>query len=242
MAPSSLPTNRTRTTSELPALQPGQVLEACWRLPGGASASLFGELREQHGPELLLGPTESWPTDLPLRGQQVDLKLYAADGLHQSPARVVGEPDPDGLRLSLSGLDERLQRRRYERARVELRAAAALLGGAGEPPLTFPARLVDLSAGGVRFVCPVQVQPDSRVVLRLMLDQEGPLLVTARVIRVGDEVGFSEAAEGGLHLAGAEFVALEPPERSRLFQYVRRRLAAERRSALNAASSAANRG
>ena len=230
--------------TELPALQPGQVLQLCWETPEGAPAALFGVLREQRGAELVLGPTEAWPADLPPPTQPVELRLYASDGLHQAPARVVGTVEGEGLRLALSGLDQRFQRRRFERARLGFRpAAAALLGAAGEPALTFLARVVDLSAGGLRFICPVAVQPESRVVLRLVLEDDGPLLVTARVIRVSQDGSSSDAASGALlHAAGSEFEGLEPPERSRLFRFVRRRRSAEARAGLSAASSAAGRG
>lgn len=229
--------------SELPALQPGQVVQVCWETSAGGPAALFGQLREQRGPELLLVPSGVWPTELPSPAQSVTVQLYAGDGLHQAPARVLAAGEGEGLRLALAGLDQRLQRRRYERVGLGLRPTpAALLGEGGEPARTFLARLVDLSASGVRLLGPAQLQPGSRVVLRLLLD-DGPLLATARVIRVSpaDHPPDSTDREPW-QTAGAAFEALEPTERSRLFRFVRRRLSAEPSGGLSAASSAASRG
>lgn len=189
------------------------------RRPGTDELSVEGEVRIVSSETLWVWLDCDVPRNrCPEVGQAIQLLVSGPDGLRLVPCRVIEESRGGSLQLSVSGRISRVQRREDVRARVAMPPASAVrLDAADEAMGLVGVRLLDLSAGGVRFQTHEALRPVERLRLVLRLDDGPPLTPTVEVVEPGV-------------VARGRFATMPERERRRIVQFVYRQELAERRA------------
>ncbi|MCS7003279.1 MAG: PilZ domain-containing protein [Dehalococcoidia bacterium] len=165
-------------------------------------------------------------------GGAVRVRFASPGGLFLLDGRVIGYDDrARALTLHIHDY-QRIQRRRYYRARVSLPPAKALLltPDSGEPMARFQAELVDLSGGGARFESSRPLRLGDAVQLTFSIDQPPPIVATVAVLE-SRPAGGSFQTTAGYHIVRSEFRQISDRDRDRIIKYIFRLEVAERRKA-----------
>ncbi|MFN8535284.1 MAG: PilZ domain-containing protein [Dehalococcoidia bacterium] len=154
--------------------------------------------------------------DGPPAGVAVTFEAGLMTGLYLATGEVAGKAvrGPD-LVIEVSAV-ERIQRRGFVRAQIDLDTMSAfLLGADGEPARRFAVRLIDLSGGGVRFECLEPLAPGQLFTIVLTMGEEEPIRPVIRVV---------EAAlrndEDSILSVRATFESIAERDRQRIIQLV----------------------
>ncbi|GIW07799.1 MAG: hypothetical protein KatS3mg060_2604 [Dehalococcoidia bacterium] len=210
-------------TLDLSFLAAGQAARLRWTPARGGERTQRVRIVSVTGNRVTVTPATSEPG--PSLGQALELEVGLPSGFFILRSEVIGQAigRPD-LILEVASL-ERLQRRAFVRAPVDLNTMTAfLLGKDGEPTTRFAVRLLDLSGGGIGFECLEPLQPGQLFTLVLKLDAGEPIQPVVRVLEVG---GRHDGAHGIRQVRGV-FDAINERDRQRIIQYVYRVLSNER--------------
>jgi hypothetical protein len=231
------PTEQRRSEDWRDLLQPGRRVRVAWVADGeqpaadrsnadqsGVAPALPDAVTVPGEVRLIAGET-FWvwfDCDVPRErcpevGQALQVLVSAPDSLRLVPCRVIEEGRGGSLQLTVSGRLSRVQRRDHVRARVDLPPVSAVrLDADDEVVGLVGVRLLDLSAGGVRFQTHEPLRSVERLRLVLRLDDGPPLTPTVEVVEPGV-------------VARGRFSVMPERERRRIVQFVYRQELAERR-------------
>lgn len=209
------------------------------RLRDGDAVSLMRETGERlRG--VVVG-VEDDAVDVVLRGQIADGELLQVSRTIPDDARYEGmmevvQAAPGRSRVRLVGDWQRIQMREFVRVSVygipmnvegEDREALGprerLKQHRSEGPLAYrPPRLLDLSAGGLRFESREEFRDGEALDLEFSLPSSGPISVRGEVVRVRLAPEPAEGAEAasGPHQYGIRFFALEESTRVKIMAWV----------------------
>ena len=163
----AVPTEQRRSEDWRDLLQVGRRVHVAWVADGerpGADPSLVrlaapdeltvpGEVRLDANDSFWVWFDCDVPRDrCPEVGQALQVLVSYPDGLRVVPCRVIEQSHGGSLQLTVNGRISRVQRREDVRTRVDLPPLSAIRLGADDAALGLVGvRLLNLSAGGVRF-------------------------------------------------------------------------------------------
>ena len=228
----AVPTEQRRSEDWRDLLQVGRRVHVAWVADGerpGADPSLVrlaapdeltvpGEVRLVANDSFWVWFDCDVPRDrCPEVGQALQVLVSYPDGLRVVPCRVIEQSHGGSLQLTVNGRISRVQRREDVRTRVDLPPLSAIRLGADDAALGLVGvRLLNLSAGGVRFQTHEPLRTVERLRLVLRLDDGPPLTPTVEIVEVGGQ-------------ARGRFADLPERERRRIVQFVYRQELADRR-------------
>ncbi|MCS6802432.1 MAG: PilZ domain-containing protein [Chloroflexota bacterium] len=209
---------------DLSFLAPGQAARLRWTAGQGPEHTLRVRIAAVQRTHVVVTPIASGPS--PRLGQTLDLEVGLPTGFFVLRSEVIGHTvGASDLVLEVARV-ERIQRRAFVRAPVDLNTMPAyLLGADGEPTTRFAVRLLDLSGGGVGFECLEPLLPGQLFTIVLQLDGSSPIRPVVRVL----EVSARERGDPAIRRVRAVFEAIAERDRQRIIQFVYRLLADERR-------------
>jgi PilZ domain-containing protein len=158
--------------------------------------------------------------ELPAVGRPIELELLAGQATHRFRGRRGTAHTAELLVVRLIDPPGRAQRRRYRRAQVKLQAVLFQLDPDGQAVGHSPAQLIDLGAGGVRFVCQRELKSGEVVRLGFRPGVNAAISPSIEIL----ECRPAEPARvnrGWTHLARGRFETISDDERHQVFQYVR---------------------
>jgi hypothetical protein len=221
---------------DLSFITPMHRVELRWFMMDGAEITVPGQVQDINGDQLTVWfdrVAEGFDPLRPLReGQEAWLNVPGANNVHVVPGRVVGRlPDQDVVTIQVISEAWTDQRRQYVRELVDLPPMlAARLDKYGEPTESLQVRLVDLSAGGVRFESPTRLAKDDRVELVLQFEDAAAIRAVVTIIGVFDRYGDEVVDETSRKvIARGAFTRIREQDRSRIVQYIFRQQALKRR-------------
>jgi hypothetical protein len=158
-------------------------------------------------------------------GYRLFVRTAVDEGLYVVPARLAGFDLTGGLFLELTGLGERLQRRRYPRAPMDRRPCTlSLLNERRAPVNQSLGFLVDLSAGGAQVECVNPPELGALIRLSFRLDAGPRIEATLSVLGVQQGGGSALDNFGSRYRLRTSFAHITAEDRERVFRYVMARL------------------
>jgi c-di-GMP-binding flagellar brake protein YcgR len=208
---------------DLSFLAAGQAARLRWTPARGGERTQRVRIVSVSRERVVVAPLTGEPG--PPLGQVVELEVGLPAGFFVLRSEVVGEAIEGPALILEVGSVERVQRRAFVRAAVDLNTMPAfLLGADGEPSTRFAVRLLDLSGGGVGFECLEPLQPGQLFTIVIQLDGGEPIRPVVRVLEVEPRQG----GDSGIRQARAVFEAILERDRQRIIQFVYRVLSNER--------------
>jgi len=196
-----------------------------WSGPNGEPVTRRGRLHRITQTQLaVMLPRSLTRDEQPRRDQEIRVELADYRGLHllvyRGPVKAV---EARIISIHLGGEAEHVQRRRFVRAPVRFRFAAARLIGAR--PRHFLAQPLDIGQGGIRFRHRLPLAPDDTVRFNLCLEGRSAVTPLARIIQTWPE----PHAAGGIagpppQVSRAVFVDLSASDSAAIARYVLRRI------------------
>lgn len=218
----AVPTDQRHSEDWRDLLQAGRRVQVAWVADSAQSTpdelTVPGEVRLVANESFWVWFDCDVPRDrCPEVGQALQVMVPYDDGLRVVPCRVIEQSHGGSLQVTVSGRVSRVQRREDVRTRVDLPPLSAVRLDADDAAIGLVGvRLLDLSAGGVRFQTHEPLETVERLRLVLRLDDGPPLTPTVQIVEAGGQ-------------ARGRFADLPEPERKRIVQYIYRRELAERR-------------
>lgn len=209
-----------------------QELQVRWDNADGTESWVSGELHDATLDNLVIWVNgEIARADLPSVGQPIRVHIPHPTGLHVMAGRV-DECRADGvIVVNVADLSPR-ERRRFARARLSSPISTAqAFQDDGQPTRRFAIRLINISAGGVRFKCHWPLRRDDRVQVFLKIDARPPISPIVTIIESTPEDDGSPDGASIRYTCRGYFSLIDHLERKRIGTYVddRRTVEASRR-------------
>lgn len=178
-----------------------------------------------------LDRSEKNPVEPPTKGTSLVVRIGADTGLYIAPGLVEGANlAGTTIFVELTGEPERIQRRKFVRASVDLpMSTGQLLDADGNPVERFALRVINLSGGGLYFEC-LEPLPDSADIL-VSLNLDGGNQISARIRIVGSDEGGVIQSDDGLNtkfFVRGYFARILDREQQKIVQYIFRKQASMR--------------
>ncbi|MFZ4514946.1 MAG: flagellar brake protein [Acidimicrobiia bacterium] len=148
---------------------------------------------------------------------------------------VVTRSSSRSIRLQLSPDAERISRRQYVRVVVDVPMSCLLLNDATNQWSQFPARMTDISAGGLAMAASTIAPARSTILFSIAIPGERPVVAVGRVLPTDAEIrNVVQLSVRGPALR-AEFTMVRESERDRLMRFIFSEMLRQRRAELDAA-------
>lgn len=153
----------------------------------------------------------------PRAGSPIEVTVIGRSAAYRFLSIVRGfreGPGASAIVLARPPWVEKIQRREYFRVPIEAPTSVTARGPGQAQPITMACTIKDLSAGGVRLVCPAPLPTDTFLAIRVPTSAESVTRFEARVRSCGAECGSTDR-----FVIGCEFDRMDEDTRNRLVNY-----------------------